>query len=1144
MTDERTPRGRPPERFEDDLAALSRLLEGDDLAAPAGIAPRAPGTPVPMSFAQELLWLLDRATPGLAAYNLPMVRRLRGPLDHDALDQALTALQARHELMRARFTDREGTNLLLVDPPAPMSARVVDLDGLPAEQREAEARRIVRERSRAPFDLSNEHMFRATLIRLADDDHILILESHHIVMDGWSLGIVWRDLAKAYAGAQHGGRATLPPPPVQFGDFSIRQRERLKGDHLAMLLEFWREQLGDATEPLDLPTDHRRPVTPGFEGARQTRTLPRERLAALKRFAQEKEVTLYMLLLAAYGLVLHRYSGRDRVLIGSGSAGRTLPETEDIVGYLNNTLVQRVDCTGDPTVNTLLARVKDSALGAYDHQEVPLEKLVLELRDGQERLATAPLFEVVLTMQDVMGPAPALAGLAVEPFGVEVGLTKFDITLFPAETTDGLRLTAQYRAELFEPTTMTRFLAHLDAALEGMVRDPSRRISDLSILSEDERALTSGSNTTAVFEGPPTTVVALFEAQADRVPTRAAVVAPEGDEGTSPAVLSYSDLNQRANRLAHHLRSLGVTPNQPVGLLLERSGNALTGLMGILKAGGAYVPLAADAPQERISAQLVEGGVHVVVTVADLAGRLPPGARVVVLDRDAAMLDILPATNPEPTTLPDSLAYVLYTSGSTGVPKGVAVTHANIVHYARAVSRVLASMSADQTGDGFAVLDGLHLAMVSTLAADLGNTCLYPALLAGATLHLLGKDVAMEPAAFAEYLERHRIDVLKITPSHLRAIIAGRSTDELPSVLPRRWLVLGGEALPIDLARSLAAAGTCRVLNHYGPTETTVGVCTFEPAAHPHGWEGSATVPIGFPLANTRAYVLDRAGVETPIGIPGELFIGGDGITRGYLNRSDLTAERFVPEPRAATPDARMYRTGDRVRRLGSGALEFLGRMDDQVKVRGFRVEPGEIETLLARQEGVRAAAVIALPDGGADLRLVAYVVTDPGLTDQALATALARHVSAYMIPSTWVHLDSLPLNANGKVDRRALPAPDTAEAPEQSEAPRNELEASLAALWSEVLKRERVGRDQNFFALGGHSLLAIRLLGRIAKQFGVRLALRNLFDNPSVAALAPLVGASQRNGGMTPGAFGAITRRDRTAIDPPAPTSTQEKGS
>lgn len=1098
-----------------DLAELDQLFATEGVAQEQGrtITPRDRNASTPASFSQELLWMLDRATPGLTAYNLPLARRLRGNLDVAALERALTAIAARHEALRTRFADGEGHPIQLVDAAAPVALHRVDLSNLSALERESAAVREVTQRARTPIDLAHEHSFRITLLKLADDDHVLLVETHHIIADGWSMGIVFRELATAYSAARAGREPNFAPLAIQFGDIAAWERDRLAGARLEELLTFWREQIGTAaSEPLALPTDFSRSSTPTFAGGRHTVVLTPAQLTAVKSLGQANGATLYMTLLAAYATVLQRYTGRTNVLVGSGSAGRSIPETESVVGYVNSTLVQRADFSGNPTFAQLLQRVKTSAVNAYDHQDIPLEKLVLELREGQERLSDAPLFEVVLTMQDTIGGTLSLEDVTMEPFGIDFRATKFDVTLLVTERDEQLALTAQYRSDLFRPDTMQRLLGHIVQVLESAIANPAQPVSSITLLTRAESEQLQAWNNTTSDEGSAATLTQLFEQQVARVPNNIAIVA-------GSTSLTYNQINSHANQLAHHLQRAGVTSNTPVGVLLDRSADALIAILGTLKARGAYVPLSVDAPATRIAQQIAECGAQIVVTASSYASKLPAGVTATVLD-DATQLASLKA---QPTQnlaggAPSDLAYVLFTSGSTGTPKGVAVTHANVVHYARAVSRVLAGAASTNSGDAFAAMDGWHFAMASTLAADLGNTSLFPSLLSGGTLHVLPQDVTTDPALFAEYAAQHKIDVLKITPNHLMALAAGKTGSELANVLPTRCVVLGGEALRPDVARRLLGANSCRVLNHYGPTETTVGVCTFEvtrEALDAVEAFGATTVPVGMPLANTRAYVVDANGQQQPIGIPGELWLGGLGVTNGYFNRPALTDERFVQYQNGHSSE-RVYKTGDSVRRLPNGAIEFLGRIDDQVKVRGYRVELGEIEHVVRAQPGVETSVVVlrAAADE-ADPTLVAYVVLKHAGYEvshsarpsrESISAALAEQLPAYMVPDAVVILDALPLTANGKIDRAKLPAPDASATVSEYVAPRTETEKKIATMWMEVFKKENIGLTDNFLLLGGHSLLAIRVLGKISKAFGVRLALRALFDAPTVEQLAELV--------------------------------------
>jgi amino acid adenylation domain-containing protein len=1067
---------------------LSQLLteEGFEPAHPldAPISRREFAGPSPAGFAQELVWLLDRADPGNTAYNMALSRRAIGRLDVAALKRTLQELIARHEAFRTTFVPGPDFPLQVIREPRPVELLLLDLRRLPVADREPAARRTLEERSRTPFDLASDQLLRATVVQLADTEHFLLIETNHIVYDGWSSGLVIREIEELYTSFVTGRAPSLPPaPPIRYRDYAAWERERLQGPRLAELLDYWRIQLADVPASLELPTDRPREAAPRFEGGQVECLLPPATLEELRRLAKDHDATLYMVLLAGFQTVLHRWSGQETIVTGSANAGRLHPETEGVVGYLANTLVLRTGFAGDPTFAALLDRVRETCLGAYDHQEIPLEKLVLELR--RDRVGSpAPLFQVVLTMQNVAGDPLELPGVTLEPLGIAAGATKFDLTLFPGERPEGLRLALAYRSDIFDATTATRFLGHLATALTAAVAAPETPVSTLPLLTTPERRELTGWNATDWTEGPASTITAMFETRARTHPDREAV--RSGETG-----LTYAALEANANRIAQWLIQHGVTTGTPVGLCLERSTGMIEGLLGVLKAGGMYIPLVPDLPAARLAQQVAEGGAQIVVTTAEYLPLLPSGLTVLTLDRDAAELAALPASPPPARSGPADPAYVLFTSGSTGTPKGVTVTHGNVVHYTRAIARVL---ELDLAGNH----DPWQCGTVSTLGADLGNTAIFPALLSGGTLHVLPGPVAMDAARFAEYVAAHPLDLLKITPNHLRALLAGRAAAD---ILPQRWLVVGGEACPWDLAAAVRDAGRCRMLNHYGPTETTVGVCTYEIGARPGGPGMSSTVPIGLPLANTHAYVLDGRGQELPVGIPGELFIGGLGVAIGYLNRPDLTAERFVTRH-----GERLYRTGDRVRRLPTGDLEFLGRADDQVKIRGYRVEPGEVEAVLTSLPGVRQAAVVARPAADAALQLVAYVSADPSQPNDALAAGLAERLPAYMVPAAWVRLESLPLNANGKVDRRALPEPQAASLPESNGAPNTETQRALVALWSDVLKRDAVGIHANFFELGGHSLLAIRLLGRIAKQFGVRLSLRALFDAPTIEQLAELL--------------------------------------
>ena len=1074
----------------------------------------SPATPepvlLPASYAQELLWLMHQSAPESVAYNVPRTRIVVGPLDVAALRAAFDRLVERHEILRTTYAFHEEHAVQAVHPPRPADFAFVDLSALPADARMDEARRQVAARAGRPFDLSREPQLRVALFQLDDHEHVLHIDSHHIAFDGWSREIFFRDLAALYREAANGDKAGLPELPIQYADYAIWEREQLAGAKLERLLGWWRDQLADASFVLELPTDFPRPAVPGTGGVTDRVTIEPELLARIKALGVAHDASLYMVLLAAYAAVLHRYTGQADVLVGSPSAGRSRAETEGLIGYFANTLVQRARFASDPTFGELLDQVREHALGAYDHQDIPFEKLVLELQGGQQ-LSHSPLFQVVFTqLGNADEGAPATLGSAeLRGFGGGDLTTKFDLTLFMAERDGALTLMLRARSDLYAPASVPRILGHLRTLLESAVATPDERVSRLAMLRAEERDQLAGWNESDVVLGEDVTIAELFAAQAARVPDRVAVVAGDGS-------LTYAQLEARANRIAHQLRAHGVGPDVPVGVMLERSTDLVAALLGVLKAGGAYVPVPPELPAARATQQLREARVQAVVTTGALQDRVPAGSALLRLDADAATLAGQPAAPLAVTARPEHLAYVLFTSGSTGTPKGVAVTNANVVRYTRAISRVLADTPRERAGDALAALDGWHFAMVSSIGADLGNTSLFPALLAGGTLHLLGRDIVTEPAHFQAYVAEHAIDVLKITPNHLRALTAGLDAPQLRTTLPHRWAVLGGEALGWDFAQRLLDAGACRVLNHYGPTEATVGASTFEVTPESGAAAraaGAQTVPIGHPPANARLHVLDAQQQPVPVGVPGELYIAGAGVARGYLGRDDLTADRFV----SLSFDQRAYRTGDRVRRLPNGAVEFLGRTDDQVKIRGYRVELGEIEQVLRQHPDVAQALVLAR-SGAAGDEVVAYVVAraqGSGYASSHSSRATPDDVKEwagsrlpdYMVPTSVLMLERMPLGANGKIDRAALPVPDDViDVAPRSIAPRSATEEAIATIWKDVLKKDAVSVTDDFIALGGHSLLAIRVLGRLSRTFGVRLPLRTLFDAPTIAQLAEIV--------------------------------------
>ena len=1041
--------------------------------------------PLPLSFAQQRLWFLDQLEPGTPYYNIPTGLRLDGVLDLEALRRAFDALLARHESLRTIFRAERGEAVQVILPEATLPLSLVDLRDLPAEAREEEARRLGLTEAQRPFDLATGSLVRATVVRLGDTRQVLLLTMHHIISDGWSMGVLVREMAALYEAFRQGQASPLLPLGLQYADYALWQREWLRGEVLESRLAWWRERLEGAPTVVELPTDRPRPAVRSYRGATHLTLLPRSLADALEAFSQREGATLFMTLMAAFQSLLHRYSGQTDLLVGTDVANRDHARTEGLIGFFVNQLVLRLRLEGDPSFRALLAQTRQEALDAYAHQDLPFEDLVRALNPERSR-AHAPLFQVKLVLQNMSTSVVELPGLRMAFDAVDPATAKLDLTVLVSPSDEGLHCSWMYSMDLFDAATMERMALHFQRVLEAVVATAGeQRLSALPLLSEPERhqLLVAWNDTRAPY--PARCFHELFAEQAARAPEAVAVVASDGQ-------LTYGELERRANQLAHYLRVLGVKPETRVGLFVERSVHALVGLLGILKAGGAYVALdsAQLHAQERLRHVLRDAKVQLIVTQESLMDELPAqGAFLVSMDADDGMLEAQPEEAPVNEAGPENLAYVLYTSGSTGQPKGVCIEHRHLVCYVEGVTRRLE------------LAPGTSFASVSTLAADLGHTAIFPTLCAGGTLHLVDKETVTDPGRMRAFGERHAVGGMKIVPTHLGALLAAPGAEKL---LPRERLVLGGDVADWALVEQVhTLSPTCEVFNHYGPTETTVGVLSGR-VERGVRVPGALSVPLGRPLGNVRVYVLDARGQPVPVGVPGELYIGGDSVARGYLGRPELTAERFVPDAFGA-PGARVYRSGDKVRWLTDGRIEFLGRVDHQLKIRGYRVELGEVEAALGAHPSVRECVVVAREERPGDKRLVAYGVARPGhaLEASVLAGFLEKRLPEYMVPSAFVVMEELPLTSNGKVDREALPAPVRAQAEDAYVAPRTDTEWRLGAIWQELLKVERVGVQDDFFELGGHSLLATQVVARVHGAFGVELAVIDLFEAPTLEKLA-----------------------------------------
>jgi amino acid adenylation domain-containing protein len=1079
------------------------LRQGGGLEAPP-IVPVAGDQPIPLSFAQQRLWILDQMEIGLTAYNLPLAVRLTGRLQREALRGSLGEIVRRHAALRTGFGWLDGAPVQVVTPWEDLALPIVDLSALPAERGRAAARRLAVAEAALPFSLEWDPLLRLALVALAAEEHVLLLTLHHIIADGWSLGVVLRELAALYPAALAGRPAVLPELPVQYADYSVWQQRWFAGEVLEREVAWWRRAL-DGAPVLELPTDRPHRSVHGFAGGSRSAALPRPISEGLARLCRAVKVTPFMALLGAWTALLARYSGQLDVVVGSPVANRDRLEIEGLVGFFVNTLVLRVRLDGGSDVRGLLARVRETALGAFAHQEMPFQKLVEELQP-QRSLQRSPFFQVFFTLQNAPLPPAELPGLTLAALPVDSGTSKFELSLAMAEGVGGWVASIEHNRELFDPATAERLLRHFQSLLATFVAEPARALSELPLLSLAERQQLFGEwNDTEWGNWRGAQLHRVFERT---VAARPEAIALLNDERR----ISYGDLNGRANRLARVLRRLGVGPEVAVGVYLDSSPELVIAYLAVLKAGGAYVPLSTAYPRERLEMMVEETAAPVVLTRDGLRASVPASrSRVLAVDGDESLWAGEDGSDLPGGATGDGLAYIMYTSGSTGRPKGVAVVHEGIVRLVR------------DAGFFTATPEDVFL-QITAISFDVSTFEIWGALLNGSRLSFLSS-AAFSLDEVGQAVNRHDVSVLFLT-SGLFGLLVDRRLDDLRRV---RQFVAGGDIVPVPQARRVVEElPGCRMINGYGPTEnttfTTWRTVTAADAARP-------SIPIGGPIGNTRVYVLDAEMRPVPIGVRGELLTGGIGLARGYYRRPDLTAERFVPDPLAASPGERVYRTGDFARWLPDGGLEFLGRMDVQVKIRGFRIELGEVETTLGRHPDVAETVVVAREDRPGDRRLVAYLVTagdaTPAVAD--LQAFLRRTLPDYMVPAAFVAVDALPLTAAGKVDRAALPAPDDAARESQASyvPPRTNLERTIAGIWSEVLRVERIGVNENFFDLGGHSLLLLQAVSRLNEALGRELPKGLMFEHPTVAALAGVLGES---GATEPAAVSLEPSQERAA--------------
>ncbi|MBV9464063.1 MAG: amino acid adenylation domain-containing protein [Verrucomicrobiae bacterium] len=1081
-------------------ALLEQRLRGTASAEPVGRIMRRPaGEPAPLSFAQRRLWFLDQLQPGGHFYNIAESVRLKGHLQMRALERALEEIVRRHEVLRTSFPAVDGEPQVVVSENCSVPLPVIDLQSLSEVEREVQVRRHVMEHIRWGFDLSQGPLMKVKLLRVGEQDHRLLVNLHHIISDGWSSGVFFQELIAAYEAFAVGKASPLPALPIQYSDFSAWQQQSLQGDQFNRQLDYWKKQLSGVV-PLQLPLDKPRPAAQTFSGDQQTFVLPSRVVEAIGEICQRESVTLQMFCLAAFKVLLQRYSGQDDLVVGSPITNRTRVETENLIGFFVNTLVLRSDLSGDPTFLEVLRRIRETWLGAFANQDLPFEKVVEALNPERDP-SQNPIFQVMFAFQGSSPSTKQLPGLSITRSMLHNRTAPFDLTVFFDETSEGLQVCLEYNTDLFNPATMVRMAGHFEMLVHSILENAELPASKLRILTKRELDDLDLWNCTYTEYPRGKCVHELFAEQVAKTPEAVALIFEDQQ-------MTYRQLDNWSNQVANFLQNQGVEPGAFIGLCLERSIEMVAAMLGVLKAGAAYVPLDPRYPKDRIAYLLADAEVHILLTQQRLISSLPANgqARIVRMDADGDEIHRVSNHPVRAKVSPDGLAYVMYTSGSTGIPKGVCIPHRGIV-------RLVKNTNYLEFGP-----DDVFL-QFAPAAFDASTFEIWGPLLNGGRIVLYAEHLS-SLEDFGETLSRHGVNTLWLTAGLFHQIVE----EKIDVLKPIRRLLAGGDVLSVPHVRKvLKEIPGCELINGYGPTEcTTFSACCRLTDESQIG----DSVPIGRPISNTTIHILDRSLNPVPVGIPGEIYIGGDGLAREYLNSPELTEAKFVADPFSpargdADPripsrsGARLYRSGDLARYLPDGRIEFLGRIDNQVKIRGFRIEPGEIEAVLARHPDLREAMVISGKDSFGNKRLIAYVVPrDIKTFDLGGPRRYAKEqLPDYMVPAAFVALESFPLNPNGKVDRRALPPPEPTAAGESYVAPRNEIEARLASIWSEALGIQRIGVQDNFFELGGHSLLAVRVFSQIKKQLNRYLPLTAIFQAPTIEQIAALLDRSAPGG-------------------------------
>lgn len=1031
-------------------------------------APRQRSGPAPLSFAQETLWFLDRLAPGRPTYNVPICVRLRGAVDVEALRKAFATVVARHEALRTYFIEDADAPVQVVQPAADVALVVTRVDD------EAQARQLATEIARQPFDLSSAPLWRIRLLELAPDDCMLVVVAHHIVFDAWSLGVFTDELAASYSAVKEGRRPELASLPIQYVDYAEWQRDWLQGEVLDKLVRHWRERL-DGAPVLDVPTDRARPSSVTFDGASVLRVLPPEICTLVATLARRERVTPYTIYLAAFFALLYHYTSQTDLVVGSPTMNRGPGELQPLIGFFVNMLVLRADASGDPSFRELVARIGGVVQDAVAHADLPFEKLVEALVHERDP-SRSPIFQTVFSFQNARGNPLQLTGLSVEPVVLDAGTSRFDLSWTVSENPRGLAVSVEFNTKLFDAETMDRFVAHYENILRAVAQDPETRLSRVALLSQDERHALIHEWQGPRLEEPDASIVERFQHHVARAPDSVALVV-EGRETT------YGKLHRKSNQLARKLRDIGVKPGTTVAICLPRSEHLLVGVLAILKSGGAYVPLDPTHPPARLGEILGDAEPVAVLTTAKLAELLPAEVTAIVVDTDAAGWQAYSDEDLPLAAKPGDLAYVLYTSGSTGKPKGVLIEHRNVVRFIGSVQRLFELTPADRVL-GFAAM-----------TFDVSVFEMFAALLTGARLYLATDDERVSTERLQALMEASGITVIDLPPT-VMTLLEPERFETL------RIVFAGGEAFPGDLVNRWGRGR--RFFNGYGPTECTVTMIVEECRGD---WRSSP--PIGLPMDNHIALVLNDALEPVPVGVAGELVIGGAGLARGYLNRAELTADKFIADPFGIAPDGRLYRTGDLVKRLRDGRIVFLGRIDRQVKIRGIRIELGEVESALALHPEVEQVVVQPWTSESGERHLVAYVSSrsGAGLDPAALRSWLSDRLPSVMLPGFFVGLPQFALTASGKIDHAKLPPPVASRAAGAATSPRTQTELALAAeVFEPLLKVRNMGIHDNFFELGGNSLQATQLISRIRSRFDVEVSLAEFFRSPTIAHLGMLV--------------------------------------